>query len=207
GDGGPQGTSNQDSEVEAPRQIELAVDAADSSPVRRIARATQSDTVSELACDPTRFYEPDYRPKLQRMAATIIDGEGPITFKCLTDRIARAHGFQRTGRQISRTVWAACRRLRRYASTPDGHKVFWPEGTEPAEHFVFRGLTVNGERREWREVPYPEKLWLVRKVLEQGPDDPARAVAQLIGLGRISTNFRNEIAALVDRVKGGMGER
>lgn len=68
-------------------------------------------------------------------------------------------------------------------------------------------LTVNGERREWREVPYPEKLWLVRKVLEQGPDDPARAVAQLIGLGRISTNFRNEIAALVDRVKGGMGER
>jgi len=141
------------------------------------------------------------------MAATIIDGEGPITFKCLTDRIARAHGFQRTGRQISSTVWAACRRLRRYASTPDGHKVFWPEGTEPAEHFVFRGLTVNGERREWREVPYPEKLWLVRKVLEQGPDDPARAVAQLIGLGRISTNFRNEIAALVDRVKGGMGER
>jgi len=207
GDGGPQGTSNQDSEVEAPRQIELAVDAADSSPVRRIARATQSDTVSELACDPTRFYEPDYRPKLQRMAATIIDGEGPITFKCLTDRIARAHGFQRTGRQISSTVWAACRRLRRYASTPDGHKVFWPEGTEPAEHFVFRGLNVNGERREWREVPYPEKLWLVRKVLEQGPDDPARAVAQLIGLGRISTNFRNEIAALVDRVKGGMGER
>src|SRR5690606_24819135 len=36
GDGGPQGTSNQDSEVEAPRQIELDVGAADSSPVRRV---------------------------------------------------------------------------------------------------------------------------------------------------------------------------
>src|SRR5690606_41038005 len=99
---------------------------------------------SELACDPTRFYEPDYRPKLQRMAATIIDGEGPITFKRLTDRIARAHGFQRTGRQISSTVWAACRRLRRYASTPDGHKVFWPEGPDPAGAFGRPGVSGNG---------------------------------------------------------------
>ena len=197
----------QDSEIETPKQIDLDVSSADSSAIGRVARAMHSDARSELPCDPSRFYDPAYRPRLQRIASMIIDGEGPITFKRLTDRIARAHGFQRTGSQISSTVWAACKKVRRYAPSPDGHKVFWPEGTEPAKYFVFRGLEINGERREWREVPHPEKLWLVRKVVEEGAGDPARAVAQLIGLGRISTSFRNEIAVLVGRVKDGRGEQ
>jgi very-short-patch-repair endonuclease len=73
--------------------------------------------------DPTRFYDSSYLPRIKAMAAAIIDAEGPITFKRLSDRIARDHGFQRTGKQISSRVWAACQRLRRQVATPDGHKV------------------------------------------------------------------------------------
>jgi very-short-patch-repair endonuclease len=147
--------------------------------------------------DPDRFYEPGYRPQLKAMAAKMIDAEGPITFKRLSDRIARAHGFQRTGRQISSTVWAACNRLRQHVATPDGHKVFWPDGVPPETLVLYRGLTIGDERREWREVPHPEKLWLVRKILVGSSADPARAVADAIGIARVTTQFRTEIAELV----------
>ena len=143
-----------------------------------------------------RFYDPSYRPRIQAMVAALIVAEGPITFKRLSDRIARAHGFQRTGKQISSTIWATSRQFQ-YVATPDGHKVFWPEDAEPRAELPFRGLMLNGERREWREVPYPEKRWLLRKALaEDNEDDLARAIADRIGIGRVTTQFRAEIAEL-----------
>ena len=87
--------------------------------------------------------------------------------------------------------------LRQYVVAPDDNKVFWPDGVVPEALVHYRGLTINGERREWREVPHPEKLWLVRNVLENGSDDPARAVAHAIGTTRITKQFQAEIAELV----------
>lgn len=132
------------------------------------------------------------------MAETIIDSEGPITFKRLTDRIARRHGFQRTGKQIKSTVWAACARLRSVSDTPDGHKVLWPAGVKPQAIIAFRGLRVADEAREWRDVPYPEKLGLVRSVLQEGASDVVRSVAESIGYGRVTEGFRAEISALIE---------
>jgi Protein of unknown function (DUF3320) len=129
--------------------------------------------------------------------------EGPITFKRLSDRIARAHGLQRTGKQISSRVWAACQRLRRHVATPDGYKVFWPEGTTPEALVPFRGLRIAGDSREWREVPHPEKLWLVRELLQNDGKDTARAVAEAIGVARVTTQFRTEVAELVRHLERG----
>lgn len=168
---------------------------------QQVARAPRSaEGVAEP--DPAspnlaRFHDPSYLPQLKAMAAEIIDAEGPITLKRLSDRIARAHGFERTGKQIKGTVWDACKRIRRYVTTPDEHKVFWPEGVPPQTTVPFRGLLLAGERREWKEVPHPEKLWLVREILRDGRSDPARAVAEAIGFGRITTQFRAEIAELI----------
>jgi Protein of unknown function (DUF3320) len=153
--------------------------------------------------DPTRFYDSSYLPRIKAMAAAIIDAEGPITFKRLSDRIARAHGLQRTGKQISSRVWAACQRLRRQVATPDGHKVFWPDGTVPEALVPFRGLCIAGESREWREVPYPEKLWLVRELLQNDGQDTERAIAETIGVARVTTQFRTEIAELVRLLERG----
>ena len=154
-------------------------------------------------CAPDRFYDPDYRPILKTMATFIIDEEGPVTFKRLTDLIARAHGFQRTGRQISSTLWAASRRLRRNVPSPDGHKIFWPEGVEPETKVPFRGLGTSVGQRKWSEVPHPEKLWLVSRIMSGGSADPARAVANEIGVSRIAKGFRTEIKQLV-RLSGGV---
>ena len=78
--------------------------------------------------------------------------------------------------------------------------MFWPDGQEPAEIVPFRGLRIGRETRDWREVPDPEKLGLLRNILARSPHgDTARAVAETIGFQRITTQFRTEIEALVRR--------
>ena len=158
----------------------------------------QAGASQPASFDGNSFHDPAYRTRLRSIAATIIDAEGPITFKRLSDRIARAHGFKRTGRQISSTVWAACNRVRPHTATADGHKVFWPESMQPVSELQFRGLLLKGENREWREVPYPEKVWLVKTVAAAGHDDLPRAVAEAIGVGRVTAQFREEICRLFD---------
>ena len=138
--------------------------------------------------------------RLRSIAATVIDTQGPITFKRLSDHIARAHGFKRTGRQISSAVWAACNRVRTHTATPDGYKVFWPESMQPVGELQFRGFLVEGENREWREVPYPEKVWLVKTIAAAGHDDLSRAVAEAIGFGRVTTQFREEITGIFEKI-------
>lgn len=189
-------------EVEDARLKSLGTPAANVPFVpQQVARAPQPTAVETDGPDlpppdPARFYESAYLTSLKAMAEKIIDAEGPITFKRLSDRIARAHGFERTGKQISSTVWTASKRLRPYVGTPDGHKVFWPEGLTPQALVPFRGLRVAGERREWKEVPHPEKLSLVRELLHDQGEDTVRAVAEAIGVGRVTAQFRAEIAEL-----------
>lgn len=150
--------------------------------------------------DPDRFYDADYRPKLRAMAIYLIDVEGPIVFGRLAEQIARAHGFRRTGARIRDAVKRACGRARKAVNTPDGQKVFWPEGREPSSAIRFRGLSVNGgDPRSWDELPYPEKLGLIMETRTMdGDGDLARSVAGRIGMRRVTETFRSEVDALVE---------
>jgi len=187
--------------ADAPTRVEDAggAEAALGARIRRTAAPAEAPAPVDPGAaplDPDRFYELEYRTRLRRLAEAMIDAEGPITFKRLCDRIARAHGFQRTGRQIRSTVWKACARTRHYNETPDGHQVFWPAGREAEPIVAFRGLEVDGGQREWREIPYPEKLALVQSVMRRRSGDVPREVGRALGIGRVTTRFREEIAAL-----------
>src|SRR5690606_7785334 len=54
-----------------------------------------------------RFYEKEYLTILADLSGQIIDNLGPVTFRALSTKIARLHGFNRTGSQIKKQVWAA----------------------------------------------------------------------------------------------------
>jgi hypothetical protein len=168
----------------------------------RVARGDflVSSEADDLTPGPNRFYDTEYQHNLQAMAAMIIDREGPITFKRLTDQLARAHGFRRTGRQISQTIWTACEQIRLKSKSADGHHICWPKGSAQQNIVPFRGMQVGGAQREWRDVPYPEKLGLIREVLSTSPSDPARSVGDAIGISRLTAPFRNEIANLISVV-------
>jgi very-short-patch-repair endonuclease len=148
--------------------------------------------------DRAKFYETEYRHVLQELGVYNIDRLGPITFKHLSDIIARVHGFQRTGSEIKRQIWSAISRSRRSSRTPNGHVVFWPNEMSPVESFEFRGLTVNGDVRAWSDVPYPEQLSLAIAVLRSGSlQDPAAAIGARIGLTRLREATRDELEKLV----------
>jgi very-short-patch-repair endonuclease len=121
----------------------------------------------DLSVDPEAFHAPRYKPTLQLLARQYITEEGPITFKRLSDLMARDHGFQRTGGKISSTIWSAVQRIQNRTRAADENWIFWPEEVKPRQILPFRGLEVNDRSRQWKEVPLPEKLGLLQEILTQ----------------------------------------
>ena len=151
-----------------------------------------------LALDPEAFHAPGYTTTLQQLASHYVAVEAAITFKRLSDLIARDHGFQRTGGRISSTIWHAVERVAPRTRSMDEHWIFWSETTEPSEVLPFRRLELNGRPRLWKEVPLPEKLGLIRQTLDGDPDDLAETIAGILGYGRVTQSFRADIAHLAE---------
>lgn len=184
-----------------------------------VARMAGSDTASSservletfeqpaLSLDPDSFHAPSYKATLQSLARRYVVEEAPITFKRLSDLIARDHGFQRTGGKISSTIWQAVERVARRTRSADQHWIFWPEGVGPSDVLPFRGLEVNGRSRQWKEVPLPEKLGLIEETLSQAPDDVVETVAKALGYGRVTQSFRADILELVEQLRQDADDR
>jgi very-short-patch-repair endonuclease len=155
---------------------------------------------AEIKTDPARFYEPGYRSIVRKLATAIIDEAGPITFKHLSETIARRHSFQRTGRQIKSQIWAAMKNARAYTTGSDGQKVFWPDGQEPAETVPFRGLAPAGLERSWRDVPHAELLGLAIQTLTKA-GDPVDRMANELGLKRVAAGTRETLETAVEKAR------
>jgi very-short-patch-repair endonuclease len=168
------------------------------APVVQIVQPMLDITVEQapLEVDAALFHEPSYRRKIRELALEHISAEAPITCKRLTDLIARQHGFQRTGSQISSTVLDAVKNIPNCTVVSDGHTVYWPSNHQPQSLVPFRGLKVDGRDRLWKEVPLPERLGLVFTLRTENPLDLARSVAEAIGYGRLTNSFRDEISEL-----------
>lgn len=149
--------------------------------------------------DPDSFYDADYRFTLRDLGADIIDRLGPITHRHLCQKIARLHGFQRTGSQIRKTVWAAVHRERRIQKGPSGENIFWPDRQPPQDVIEFRGLEIGGEARSWGHVPHPEKLGLALEAISAGGNrnSPVEYMVNRLGLARLTTSTREELNELV----------
>lgn len=164
-------------------------------------KSIQTSSVSSraeamAAPDPARFYDADYAPTLAAIAGAIISDESVITLRRLARLIARRHGFQRTGREIVRTVRDTVEPLARITSGADGEDIVWAPSIEPTASVPFRGLAIGDEPRAWVETPYPEKLGFALDFVHHA--DPARAMADTLRLGRLTTPTREEFAVLLD---------
>ena len=153
-----------------------------------------------------RFYEEAYLGELRLVCIAIIDEAGPITFVHLAERVARAHGFQRTGREIKKRVWSAVGSQRKGSKAPDGSNTFWPAQVDPIDHIPYRGDSVAGEARPWQAVPYVEKLGLaVEMVLTVPPESRVAEMARRIGLERLRAKTRDELVELLESAAGMQG--
>ncbi|PWR01270.1 hypothetical protein DKT77_17840 [Meridianimarinicoccus roseus] len=145
------------------------------------------------------FHEHRYQDTLRRMVTDIVDGHGPILRSHLVLEIARKHGFTRAGSEIRKTLEPLLSDLR---ATPHGDEdmLFWPDEREPVERIAFRGLQVNGNPREWHQVPDPEKLHLMAEIQDSGCADPFEEFRRRVGRKKITRKFRAELEALRARV-------
>ena len=96
-----------------------------------------------LTLEADRFYDPLYRSTLRALVAHIIRVEGPIFEDVLIRRIARAHGFGRTGVKIGVAVQKAVDG--RFPRSQEGDRpIYWPEGSDPTTLWPFRRSTELG---------------------------------------------------------------
>lgn len=182
-----------------PKTVRVASVAAPAQPA--LMDLPPSETASaEIPTDPARFYEPGYRMTLRRFAAAVIDEAGPITFKHLSEIVARRHGFQRTGSQIKSQLWDSVKNARAHTREADGQTLFWPDGVEPAEIIAFRGMAPGGHERGWRDIPNAELLGLAAKAITKS-GDPLETMAAALGLQRIAAGTREHLAKTIDEVK------
>lgn len=192
----PQQTERND---ERSSQSERGAEAVNSQHDKFDTDAQEKDSVRRPPrLDPEAFYDPDYRFTLRDLGVGIIDRFGPITHRHLCQKIARMHGFQRTGSQIRKTVWAAVHKERQIQKGPSGENIFWPRHQAPQEVLEFRGLEFDGDERAWKQVPHPEKLGLALEAIFTGNRrDPLAYMVDRLGLGRLTVRTRTELEELL----------
>lgn len=153
--------------------------------------------------DPSRFYDRDYEHVLNSMVAHTLKQEAPIYEDVLIERIARAHGFQRSGDRIQRAVSRIVGR--KYRKTQDdGRTVIWAENSTSAGLVPFRKS--QSEVRSHTDIPVAELASLAVPYIRVrlSDDDILYRMASHFQLGRLREPTRVRFQAAVDIARLGM---
>jgi|SRR4051794_15608576 hypothetical protein len=146
--------------------------------------------------DRQRFYDVGYRGELRTMIDHVVAIEGPIFFDILIDRIARAHGFQRSGEAVQKIIRAALGRNRLPTTREADREIIWPRDAEPGLKILYRGAG----GREHGDVPLPELAGLADTLRTQGLEDEEdliRGIQEHFGLGRLAVSTRQRFQAAI----------
>ena len=137
-----------------------------------------------LRLDPARFYDREYETVLNSMVALTLKHEAPIYEDVLVARIARAHGFQRSGDRIQRAVSKVVGR--KYRKTQDdGRTVVWAENTTETALVSYRKS--QPEVRSHTDTPVAELASLALPYIRVrlADDDILYRMANHFQLGRL----------------------
>lgn len=189
--GRPLSSSAKPTEARKPEKLVVEQDVVD------LFDAKPAPVTTTIKLDPENFYEPSYARTLKALSCDLVDRFGPMTFRHLSELVARAHGFQRTGKNIKSLVWNAVSKERRHSRDGKGESTIWPKGTDPVSVYPFRGMIVAGEEREWPYISHPEKLGLAIEIRTAGRGDLPSQMAARIGFARLKESTRSELESLL----------
>lgn len=160
-----------------------------------------ADAVPAGAISAEMFFESSYDELLQQMVEWVAQREGPILDAVLARRIARAHGFQRTGSRIQERVAKIAQQL--FSTTEEiGGTFYWPRDIGPSSDVKFRWPTDDDSTRGVEEICNAELMSLARLVLQKGlsGQEALIAMARELGLQRLREASRGRLEAAL--VKG-----
>jgi very-short-patch-repair endonuclease len=146
--------------------------------------------VDTVPVDADAFYEPSYDDRLRHMVERVAAIEGPVRDTVLARRIARAHGWQRTGARIQDRVSSiamACLK----STEEDVGVFFWANDRGPEVPLVFRGAP--DVERSVEEICMAELVALAKVVAMEGKagDSAVIAMAHRLGLHRVRAASRS----------------
>ncbi len=147
---------------------------------------------SEFPAAPDRFYEDSYTASLVAMIERVIDIEGPVHEEVLARRIARHHGFKRTGRRIRERVLRLAKRRRHHHNESVG-TFFWSQSQAPDYRAPARYL---GRGEDMRDIAYicEDELRAIDEVLGLGGD--VSSIARALGIERLRQSTRERLEAV-----------
>ncbi len=175
--------------VEAPSQAD-----AEASPAARLYRVTD---LSGFATNPDQFFDFAYRDVLRRMVEAVIETESPLRADVLAQRIARAHGWLRTGGRIRERIDLHLRGVQRSAESSG--EFVWKAGSL-TEFLPYRPPANLQAQRPISDVPLAELAALVLEnpgLLDE--PDPARELASLLGVERLAATSRSRLDEAIAR--------
>lgn len=153
---------------------------------------------SELGLKPeaSRFYDQGYETVLQSMVAHVLKHESPIYEDLLIERIARAHGFQRSGDRIQRAVAKVIGKQYR-RTKDDGRTVVWDNG-QASRIVTYRNC--EPDVRSHGDVPVAELASLAVPFIRVrlSDDDILYRMADHFKLGRLREPTRVRFQMAVD---------
>ena len=143
---------------------------------------------------PLRFYDLDYEPILMELIGQIVEKEGPILDGLLVNRIARAHGFQRSGSVIYERVLEIAKRY--FYIKPDqiGGSFVWSNDGLPDGWVRFRIPKSEESFRKIEEIAFEE----LKAALPVSPvPDVLLELARIFGLRRLMAGSRARLEAVI----------
>jgi very-short-patch-repair endonuclease len=150
-----------------------------------------------LKPDASRFYDRDYEPVLRSMVEHVLKYESPIYEDLLVVRIARAHGFQRSGDRIQKAVTRVIGKKYR-KSQDDGRAVIWEDNANPSGLVSYRNS--QPDVRSHVDVPIAELASLAVPFIRVrlADDDILYRMADHFKLGRLREPTRVRFQSAVN---------
>jgi len=155
--------------------------------------------LSGFAADPGRYYDFDYNQTLREMVDAVLTTEAPLRVDILAQRIARAHGWLRTGARIRERVEL---HLRHAEFTEESSGRFVWRKTTVVALMPFRHSAGEEARRGIADIPIAELASVVAtnpSLLDQR--DPALDLARLLGVERLAAVSRTRLEEAIERAR------
>jgi very-short-patch-repair endonuclease len=155
--------------------------------------------LSAFKADPDLFFEFSYRPTIQAMVDAVMNAEAPVRDDVLAQRVARAHGWLRTGARIREQIALHLRKLERTSETTG--TFLWKPGTV-AERLPFRKPLGPNHRRSLAEIATAELTdFVLTHPAALDEEDPPLVYARLMQVDRLAAPSRDRIAEAIARAR------
>jgi very-short-patch-repair endonuclease len=175
--------------VEAPAEPALPAASRAMVAVPETYRMTDFTALSALI-DAERFHQPAYTPVLRQLIEQVLQQEAPILDASLVQRIARAHGFGRSGRLIRDRVLELAEQHHYVQQTGLEQAFIWQAETDVPAWDRYRVPASASDLRGIEEIA-AEELRMAATTLDAA-DLPAE-IARLFGIKRLNAAGRERI--------------